>query len=89
MGGLGEVVEGRGGGRKGKKRKAKKKKKKVRKSFTLSTLRISLMAAWAMLVVDFFLRSIFVFILFTLPLNLLFLRTYFPSPSLNSKQGGK
>lgn len=53
MGGLGEVVEGRGGREKGRREK-QKKKKKVRKSFTLSTLRISLMAAWAMLVVDFF-----------------------------------
>lgn len=44
---------GEGGREKGRREK-QKKKKKVRKSFTLSTLRISLMAAWAMLVVDFF-----------------------------------
>lgn len=64
MGGLREVVEGRGG-EKREEEKSKKKKKKVRKSFTLSTLRISLMAAWAMLVVDFF-SVLFLYLFFFL-----------------------
>lgn len=55
---------GEGGREKGRREK-QKKKKKVRKSFTLSTLRISLMAAWAMLVVDFF-SVLFLYLFFFL-----------------------
>lgn len=81
--------EGEAEGRE-KERRGKQSLKKKRKSFSLLTLRISLMASCAMLASDIlFKSSIFVISFFLyFAIRPIFLGTYFPSPSLNSEQGG-